>query len=581
MIDPILQNRIVSRIQAGVDEAEATFRSHAYSPSLSDGESGICLFSPDGSLWAEGSTSAPLQSALLQTWVREQEARLDRGAGILLSNDPYTGGGTVCDVKMIAPVAMGDVGTAWIAISGHYPDVGGRTLGGVAPGARSVHEEGVRIPVSPATESVFVLMSANCRFPGILQSDLVAQTTALETARTWMQRLGASHSWPTVHEASESVRVRSRAALDAARAELKEGVYVRRDRLDSDTDEERSVPLELSLEVSEEALILDFQGSGGLSDGPTNCTRASSLAACQCGLRQIFPEIPACGFSIDDLQIRVSHGSLLDASFPTPVGGTSDILADRVASLVVEALSQSVHGRGKACDGGGGNVIVIEQEGGGDPFVLRLVVGSGGGASGRGDGLTNTDSETRFSIFPSVESLERAFPVRVRCSEEREASGGAGRYRGGDGTVFEIESLLPKARLTVYADRFRRGAGGHHRGGRGEKTRVEVWCDGDWRSFPQRGRCQSQELSAHDRVRIQTAGGGGYGHPYERAIRLVSDDVVSERLSRKEAAKRHGVVFTSSSATDYDSAKTFKLRSYRLTSSDVDDFLDEIETLED
>ncbi|HCR16151.1 MAG TPA: hypothetical protein DIU35_01600, partial [Candidatus Latescibacteria bacterium] len=75
--------------------------------------------------------------------------------------------------------------------------------------------------------------------------------------------------------------------------------------------------------------------------------------------------------------------------------------------------------------------------------------------------------------------------------------------------------------------------------------------------------------------------GGGYGHPFERAIRLVSRDVRSGHLSCRDAAMRHGVLFETEDARDYDSAKTFKLRSYRLTAADVEGILDEIEKLDD
>jgi N-methylhydantoinase B len=579
-VDPILQSRIWSRVQAGIDEAEALFRAYAFSPSLSHGETAVCLFFPDGGLWTEGTVSAPLQSALLSSWVSKIGPRLSPDA-LLLSNDPYDGGGSLCDIKMIRGINMGSSGTAWLAISGHYPDIGGRTAGGVAPEATSIQEEGLRIPFTAADDSLFIMMAANSRYPEPFLGDTVAQRRALEAGSAWMDRLAASYSWETILEAAQTVRERSQEAYRIARAELRSGAYVRYDRLDDGACSDTFLRLEVAVDVSPDLIQLDFAGSADRSDGPTNCTKASVVAASLCGVRQIFPEIPACAFAIDDLEIRVPSCSLLDAVYPTPVGGTSSVLAERVASLVLEALSQAVHGRGRACDGGGGNVLVMEGQNTGLPFSLRLVAGSGGGASGRGDGLLNSDPITRLSVFPSVESLERSYPVRVTRYTAREGSGGSGRYCGGEGTLLEIEALAEQTRLTIYMDRFDRGAGGHHRGGRGSTSMINVCVNGRWQSPPGHGRCQNLVLLPGDRISLQSAGGGGYGHPYERAIRLVSEDVVSGRLTRKLAAKQHGVVYTSPEARDYDSAKTFKLRSYRLTSSDVDDFLDEIETLED
>jgi len=574
----ILRSRIWSRIQAGVDEAEAHFRSTCGSDTLADGETAAALFLSDGSIVTDGTHSAPFLSMLLRPWVDQVRSGGDT-SGVVVSNDPYGSGGSVADLKMATPVVIEGEVVAWCAMAGHYPDVGGRMVGGVAPGVRTIQEEGIRLPVCASTPNLFHLISENARLPSTTLQDLEAQQSAVGVLGEWLTGLSGTYGWEVIAGAIDQVQVRGQAGLKKAMTELKPGIYVRRDRLDSDVAFE-PVPLVVTLSVDDTGLVLDFDGTGPTSVGPTNCTRESTIAATICGLRHIFPEIPACGFRIEDLEIRVPHGSLLDASFPAPVGGTTDVLADRVTSLVIEALSQAVHGRGQACDGGGGDVIVLESHDPDHPFALRFVVGTGGGASGRGDGLLNADVSTRHSRFPSIEDVERTYPVRLRHYGERDKSGGAGRYRGANGTVLEVEWCC-KGRLSLYVDRFSRGAGGHHRGGRGSVTELEVYTDGHWQRPAGIGRLQSLEVVPGDRVRIRTAGGGGYGHPYERAVRLLQEDVSAGRLTRKEAAKDHGVVFTSPDGRDYDSAKTFKLRSYRLTSSDVDDFLDEIETLED
>ena len=55
-----------------------------------------------------------------------------------------------------------------------------------------------------------------------------------------------------------------------------------------------------------------------------------------------------------------------------------------------------------------------------------------------------------------IESLEHAYPLRVRATTIRRGSGGRGRFRGGDGIVREIE-LLADARVTLMCDRRLRG----------------------------------------------------------------------------------------------------------------------------
>jgi N-methylhydantoinase B len=50
-------------------------------------------------------------------------------------------------------------------------------------------------------------------------------------------------------------------------------------------------------------------------------------------------------------------------------------------------------------------------------------------------------------------------------------------------------------------------------------------------------------LQAGDRVRMCTAGGGGYGPPAERPVELVERDVVRGFVSRQSARDDYGVVF--------------------------------------
>src|SRR5436853_3348085 len=64
-----------------------------------------------------------------------------------------------------------------------------------------------------------------------------------------------------------------------------------------------------------------------------------------------------------------------------------------------------------------------------------------------------------------IEVLEREYPLRVRRYAVRRGSGGAGRHRGGDGVVRELEALEP-CRLSLVAERRRHAPmglkGGEH-----------------------------------------------------------------------------------------------------------------------
>ena len=95
----------------------------------------------------------------------------------------------------------------------------------------------------------------------------------------------------------------------------------------------------------------------------------------------------------------------------------------------------------------------------------------------------------------------------------RPGSGGAGRHRGGDGLVREIEMLAP-AEATVLSERRLRGPWGLAGGGDGAPGVNVVSRQG--RDEALAGKAQVR-LAAGDRLRLSTPGGGGYGAAGEAA----------------------------------------------------------------
>jgi N-methylhydantoinase B len=102
-----------------------------------------------------------------------------------------------------------------------------------------------------------------------------------------------------------------------------------------------------------------------------------------------------------------------------------------------------------------------------------------------------------------VEALELEFPLRAVEYAVRRGSGGAGRFRGGDGVVRELEAL-EEMRYSLITERRRHAPPG---------------ADGGEPGAPGRNLLGGKELPAKasgtlepgDRLRIETPGGGGHG----------------------------------------------------------------------
>jgi 5-oxoprolinase (ATP-hydrolysing) len=134
---------------------------------------------------------------------------------------------------------------------------------------------------------------------------------------------------------------------------------------------------------------------------------------------------------------------------------------------------------------------------------------AGGSAAGAGfDGTAAVQTHMTNSRLTDPEVLEWRFPVAVDGHRIRRGSGGAGRWRGGDGAVRRIRFLEPMTVSILSNNRVRapRGAQGGLDGQPGI-NRIER-ADGRVEIV---GSCGRADLAAGDAFVIETPGAGGFG----------------------------------------------------------------------
>jgi N-methylhydantoinase B len=149
-----------------------------------------------------------------------------------------------------------------------------------------------------------------------------------------------------------------------------------------------------------------------------------------------------------------------------------------------------------------------------------------------------------------------------RCLFEREGSGGAGEHRGGFGLDYELELRRGAARASFVMDHGRFGPQGARGGVDGAVNEVTVFQDGEPYTPVHLSKEQDIPLTAGDRVRVKTPGGGGYGNPLDRDPKSVLRDVLLERYTTAQAAEMFGVVL-SGLPLRVDTAETQQLRTGR------------------
>jgi 5-oxoprolinase (ATP-hydrolysing) len=114
------------------------------------------------------------------------------------------------------------------------------------------------------------------------------------------------------------------------------------------------------------------------------------------------------------------------------------------------------------------------------------------------------------SRLTDPEVLECRFPVRLESYEIRAGSGGAGRWRGGDGGVRRIRFLEPMT-ASILSNGRRYGAFGLNGGKAGAVG--ENWIERVDGRVERLAHLAEALMRSGDIFVIATPGGGGYGPP--------------------------------------------------------------------
>ena len=124
------------------------------------------------------------------------------------------------------------------------------------------------------------------------------------------------------------------------------------------------------------------------------------------------------------------------------------------------------------------------------------------------DGASAVQTHMTNSRLTDPEVLEFRFPVRLESYEIRQGSGGAGRWRGGDGGVRKVRFLEPMTAAILSNNRdyapFGMAGGAPGATGRNAVQRV----DG---SVEELAHIAKTQMQPGDIFIIETPGGGGYG----------------------------------------------------------------------
>jgi N-methylhydantoinase B/oxoprolinase/acetone carboxylase alpha subunit len=188
------------------------------------------------------------------------------------------------------------------------------------------------------------------------------------------------------------------------------------------------------------------------------------------------------------------------------VGAGNVEVSQRIADVCLGALALALPGAVGAAGQGTMNNLLI----GGEGWVYYETVAGGEGAQPTRDGMSGIHVGMTNSKNTPIEALERTFPLRVLRYRLRQGSGGAGRFRGGDGIERDVQ-VLEECTVSLITERRVSQPWGLQGGGPG--ARGENWLlPGGYERLAKRlpDKC-TLRLSAGDVIRMLTPGGGGWG----------------------------------------------------------------------
>ena len=500
MIDPIELQVLTGALRSACEEMGAVLIRSAHSPNIKERrDASTALFDAAGQMTMQAE-HIPVHLGAMPAAVAAVLGESHRPGVSWMLNDPFAGGTHLPDITVITPVFAGRTLIGFAASRAHHADVGGRVPGSMPADSRTLAEEGVVISPRPVSEEEIARLVARMRQPTERRADLRAQLAANRTGALRLGELAQRVGPRRLREATDAVLDYAERRTRACIAQLPDGTHHAEDVLEAIEGDLRLV---LRATVAGERLILDFAGSAPRHAGNLNCPLAVTHSACYFAVRVLTdPEIPSSAGAYRPIEVRVPAGTLLNAAFggdPRDPGAAPAVAAgnvetsSRVADLVLAAF-------GRALGQGTMNNLTLGDE----SFSYYETLGGGQGACADADGPSGVHVAMSNTLNTPVEALERELPLRVLRYALRRGSGGAGAHRGGDGVVRELQALREMT-FSLIAERRRHAPPGAQGGEAGARGRDLL----EGRELP--GKITGT-LQAGERLRIETPGGGGFGH---------------------------------------------------------------------
>jgi N-methylhydantoinase B len=483
-------------------------------------------------------------------------------------NDCYGSRGAVShsnDQVFLAPVFHNARRCAFVMGWAHFADIGGLRPGSISPDATDIFQEGIIIPptklidrgvTNTATLNIFY---RNSRYPQAAQGDTRALMASVDLGVRRMTEIAERFSPDTLADALRQLLARTETLV---RQKLREtfpvGTHRFTDAIDSDGHGTGPVHLRFALtRTADDRFIFDASETDDQTPGPVNYLMNRDVPGTAFALYFLGgdpSQVCNAGGSraIDEVILR--EGSLVRPRFPAPLGMRGMTMMRMLATL--NGLI-NVAGTPAPASHSAYVILLLRGMADGKHFLLTDGLGVGYGARPDQDGIDSVYFVAQEN-YP-VEFLELSYPVQLTQYGVHRDSGGPGEFRGGCGIVREYEIQADESVLAIRIDSVKNPPWGTAGGKSAGVARCVVNPNTN-RERVLNPLSDGNVLVRGDILRIETGGGGGRGHPFDRDSVDVLRDVQEGYVSEAAALSAYGVVIENGVVNQ---AATHALRSDR------------------
>jgi N-methylhydantoinase B len=501
---------------------------------------------------------------------------------VILTNDPYSGGGSphLPDWGFIRPIFHEGELLFFSLVRGHVMDTGGSFPGGYFANAYDIHAEGLCIPPTRVVaggvlrEDVMELIYNNVRYTDAMRIDCQSMIATTHFAEQRALALVERYGRDTVMACIDQMIERTERAVRAEIASIPDGTYSGEAATDDDgTTLDEPVWIRVDVTVAGDEMTIDLSRSDPQRAGFVNRVYGATYGTVM-GAAILMMDPALADFhnegSLRPITVIAPEGNVTNARYPATVGGGPVAIGTQIIEAITEALSKARPERAMAAWGKHrGDYTTATDPRTGQGYVRTTF--DYDGSAGAMWGFDGATGPTAFGTLGSVvrgnvEDAEVRFPWRITQLEIVPDLMGAGRWRAGAGVDWRAVNEGSAGRMATGSSDGDEMAPKGVLGGRpAPRCRTFVRRDGELiRMKPHR----MYELRPGDELIKISSGGGGVGDPHERDPEAVRRDVENGFVSLEGARRIYGVALDPETLV-VDERATEELRSKPSVEVDV------------